>query len=65
LARSAEELASALRRLLFDPAERQSRIEAAERFVEEFCAHTGQDSARRIAGVILDRIGRESEVLRT
>ena len=49
---SAEELAASLRSLLFDEEFRRCHFAATERFVEDFCASFGEDSARRIAETI-------------
>ena len=50
------ELAASLRELLFDEDARCRHFAAAERFVEDFCACFGQDSARRISESILQTI---------
>jgi hypothetical protein len=52
-----EELALALRRLLFDEDARRCHLVAADRFVADFCAYFGQDSARRIAEAVLETVG--------
>ena len=51
-ATSAEELATAVQCLLGSEAERQGHFAAAERFVADFCAFYGRDSARRIAAIV-------------
>jgi hypothetical protein len=51
-----EELAAALRRLLFDEEGRRRHFDTADRFVDDFCAYFGQDSARRIAEAVLEAI---------
>jgi hypothetical protein len=48
-----QELAKAVRSLLSDEAYRREKQAAAERFVKEFCAYYGAESARRIAEHIL------------
>ena len=55
-AASAEELVASLRSLLFDEEARRHHFAAAERFVEDFCAYFGQDSARRIVESVLQTI---------
>jgi hypothetical protein len=49
---SAQDLAAALRRLLFDEDARRCHFAAAERYVENFCACFGAESARRIADAV-------------
>ncbi len=53
-ARTAEELASILRRMLSDQEFREAGEAAAERFVEQFCGAFGQESARRIAAAVME-----------
>ncbi len=61
-AASPEELAASLRTLLLNEEARQRHVAAAERFVADFCACFGEESAHRIAEVILrsalDRSGK-------
>ncbi len=52
-----EELAVALRSLLFDEEARRRHCAAAERFVGKFCAYFGRESARRIADCIQQHLG--------
>ena len=56
-AASPGELAAALRSLLFDEEARRGHFAAAERFVEDFCAYYGRESAQRIADGIQQHIG--------
>jgi glycosyltransferase involved in cell wall biosynthesis len=51
-ATNAEELASAVQDLLTNEPERQRHFAAAERYVTDFCAFFGSDSARRIAAAV-------------
>jgi len=51
-ATNAQELAAAIQDLLTNEAERQRHFAAAERYVTDFCAFFGGDSARRIAAVV-------------
>ncbi len=48
-ATSSEELVTSLRCVLFDEEARLRHFTAAERYVADFCAYFGQDSAQRIA----------------
>jgi hypothetical protein len=51
-ARAPEELADSLAHMLRDPGFREQRAIAAERYVADFCAAYGQDSARGIADIV-------------
>jgi glycosyltransferase involved in cell wall biosynthesis len=55
-ARDAEELAAVIDRLLTDEGERRHRFALAERYLEQFCAFFGRDSARRIAAFVTDSL---------
>ena len=55
-AASAEELAVVLRGVLFDEKRRRCHFVAAERYVEDFCACFGQESARRIGAAVLQAV---------
>jgi hypothetical protein len=55
-AAGAAELAGSLRGLLFDEQVRRRHFAAAERYVEDFCAFFGRDSARRIAAAVNETI---------
>jgi glycosyltransferase involved in cell wall biosynthesis len=64
-AANAEELAAAIERLLTNESERQRHFAAAERYVEDFCAFFGQDSARRIAAIVGESLPPTSPSLTT
>jgi len=51
-AQTSNELADILRRMLFDETFRSEKAAAAEHYVRGFCALFGQESARRIAGIV-------------
>jgi hypothetical protein len=51
-ATTAEGLASAIRDLLTNPSERRRHLAVAERYVGEFCAFFGKESARRIVAIV-------------
>jgi hypothetical protein len=51
--RNAEQLAAAVRSLLFDAEARKKAIHAAERFTQLFCAAFGDDAASNIARTVL------------
>jgi hypothetical protein len=55
-AASVAELAAALRCLLFDEEARRRCVDAAERFVQDFCACFGRESAARIAETVNETI---------
>ncbi len=57
-AASADDLAAALRCLLFDEEARRRHFSSADRFVGDFCGYFGQDSARRIAAYVKEHITR-------
>jgi heterodisulfide reductase subunit C len=59
-----DELAAAIRSLISDEAMRQKHFAAAERYVSDFCAFFGEESARQIA-VEMNKLARGSPAQRT
>ena len=57
-----EQLREILRCLVTDSAERRKGHESAERYVQDFCAFFGEDSARRIAAHILEPLPRRDNL---
>jgi hypothetical protein len=55
------ELAGSLQSLLFNRTARQRQLAAGERYVEDFCAHFGEDSACRISEFVLQSIHSNAE----
>jgi hypothetical protein len=55
LVKSADELVSVMRRVKGDSTYRTELIDARERFVARFCVAFGEESAHRIAGIVMDR----------
>jgi glycosyltransferase involved in cell wall biosynthesis len=55
-AANAEELAAAIKKLVTDASERARHLALAARYVTEFCAYFGQDSAQRIAAIVRESL---------
>jgi hypothetical protein len=55
-ATSSESLLTILRRLLFNAEEQYSQRRRAEEYVRKFCAYFGEESAKRIAAVVRERM---------
>ncbi len=62
-ATNAEELAAAIRELSTDDTESRRHFAAAERYIADFCACFGQDSARRIAAIVRENLRQSPSAL--
>jgi hypothetical protein len=61
-ATTVDELHASVCGLLFDESVRRRHHDAAERFVDRFCASFGRDSARRIAAIIQETIATQKRI---
>jgi glycosyltransferase involved in cell wall biosynthesis len=62
-ATNAEQLTTAIQDLLSNDEQRRRHFAAAERYIEDFCAFFGQESARRIAAIVREHLPQTSPSL--